>query len=116
MAEEKHQNKVKEAGKLITFAIENNLFYGGIEEDKYISEGAEQKVYIKDEQYVLKLNDAIYYASWEDYFFNLMLHNYFFADTAYQSVTKKEQALGQGGLIEGGRRASAFRLPTNQQL
>lgn len=84
MAEKKHQNKAEETEKLITFATENNLFYNDIEEENYISEGAEQKVYIKNEQFVLKLNDAIYYASWEDYFHNLMLHNYFFADTAYQ--------------------------------
>jgi len=28
--------------------------------------------------------DPIYYASREDYFINLLLHNYFFPDTAYQ--------------------------------
>ncbi|RIV50621.1 hypothetical protein D2V93_09795 [Flagellimonas taeanensis] len=84
MAEEKHQNKAEETEKLLTFAAKNDLFYTDVEEDKYISEGAEQKVYIQSEQFVLKLNDAIYYASWEDYFLNLMLHNYFFADTAYQ--------------------------------
>ena len=30
------------------------------------------------------LNDAIYYLSWVDYFVNLLLHNYFFPDTAYK--------------------------------
>jgi hypothetical protein len=50
----------------------------------YISEGAEQKVYLKDTVRVTKLNDAIFYASWLDYFHSLLLHNYFFADTAYQ--------------------------------
>jgi len=30
-----------------------------------------------------KLNDAIYYASWIDYFHNLLLNNLFFPDTAY---------------------------------
>ena len=83
MAETKHQNRAKETERLITFATENNLLHNDIDEDRYISEGAEQKVYIVNEQHVLKLNDAIYYASWEDYFLNLMLHNYFFADTAY---------------------------------
>lgn len=36
---------------------------------------------------VIKLNDAIYYNSWEDY-----LHNYFFPDTAYELLgfTKDE--------------------------
>jgi len=83
VAEEKHQNKAKEKEKLINFATQNNLFLDTILTENYISEGAEQKVYIKDAQSVIKLNDAIYYASWEDYFHNLLLHNYFFADTAY---------------------------------
>lgn len=84
MAEEKHQNKSEEAKSLIEFAHQNDLFIDDIDEEKFISEGAEQKVYIHDNQYVIKLNDAIYYASWEDYFINLLLHNYFFTDTAYQ--------------------------------
>lgn len=84
MAEEKHQNKSKETKSLIEFADQNNLFIDYIDEEKFISEGAEQKVYINDNQYVIKLNYAIYYASWEDYFINLLLHNYFFSDTAYQ--------------------------------
>ena len=84
LAEEKHQNKQEETARLISFATSNNLFYKNLDKTKYISEGAEQKVFIKNQQYVLKLNDAIYYASWEDYFHNLLLHNYFFADTGYQ--------------------------------
>ncbi|MCF8460331.1 MAG: hypothetical protein K9G46_06380 [Flavobacteriales bacterium] len=84
VAETEHTNRTEEKARLLAFAKENELFYDKIDEHNYISEGAEQKVYIKDEQFVLKLNDAIYYASWEDYFLNLLLHNYFFADTAYQ--------------------------------
>lgn len=84
MAETKHQNKGKETARLLEFAIKHNLLYDEINESQYISQGAEQKVYIKEDKYVIKLNDAIYYASWEDYFHNLLLHNYFFADTAYQ--------------------------------
>ena len=55
-------------------------------QDDFISAGAEQEVYINDGKTVIKLNDAIYYASWEDYFYNLLLHNYFFSDTAYHLV------------------------------
>lgn len=84
LAEEKHKNKSEETKKLVDFAKKNNLFYNTIDKSQYVSEGAEQKVYIKNHQYVLKLNDAIYYASWEDYFHNLLIHNFFFADTAYQ--------------------------------
>lgn len=51
-----------------------------------MSEGAEQKVYLKDTEHVIKLNDAIYYNSWKDYLYNLLLHNYFFSDTAYDLI------------------------------
>lgn len=84
MAEEKHQNKAQETKELIAFAKSNNLILDQIPEENFIASGAEQRVYITGEKYVIKLNDAIYYASWEDYFYNLLLHNYFFADTAYQ--------------------------------
>lgn len=84
MAEAKHQNKSKETTRLIEFAVTNGIMISDIPLEAYISSGAEQKVYIAGNQNVLKLNDAIYYASWEDYFHNLLLHNYFFADTAYQ--------------------------------
>lgn len=39
---------------------------------------------MKDDNSVLKLNDAIYYASWVDYLHNLLLNNLFFPDTAYK--------------------------------
>jgi hypothetical protein len=45
-----------------------------------------KKVYLHNEFRVFKLNDSIYYLSWEDYFNNLLLNNYFFPDTAYQLV------------------------------
>lgn len=65
MAEEKHKNKAQEAKKLRRFAELNNLFTD-INLEDYISEGAEQKVFIKEGKSVIKLNDAVYYASWED--------------------------------------------------
>ena len=83
MASEKHKNKNKEKDQLLKFADKHNLIIKNIDDSKYLSEGAEQKVFIKDKDYVIKLNDTIYYASWEDYFKNLLLHNYFFSDTAY---------------------------------
>ncbi len=84
MAEEKHKNKAQETERLTQFAKSNNLILEDIPEDNFIASGAEQKVYITGKKNVIKLNDAIYYASWEDYFYNLLLHNYFFADTAYR--------------------------------
>jgi hypothetical protein len=41
----KHQNKAEETKRLIIFARENELFYDHIEKDKYVSEGAESKVF-----------------------------------------------------------------------
>ena len=76
--------KKEETKNLIDFIAENNLWYPNINLENYISEGAEQKVYIKSDESVLKLNDAIYYLSWLDYFQNLLLHNYFFPDTSYK--------------------------------
>lgn len=66
-----------------------------IDFSQYVSEGAEQKVYLKDSEHVLKLNDAIYYNSWKDYLYNLLLHNYFFSGTAYDLVgfTKNDEVL-----------------------
>lgn len=82
-SEKKFKNKPKEETKLIQFAKENNLLIKHIDSSKFISSGAEQKVYILSTKDVIKINDAIYYASWEDYFYNLLLHNYFFSDTNY---------------------------------
>jgi hypothetical protein len=83
MAKDQQQHKEEETKSLIQFAEDNNLWVD-INIDLYVSQGAEQKVYLKDGLTVLKLNDAIYYASWVDYFHNLLLNNLFFPDTAYQ--------------------------------
>lgn len=43
-------------------------------------------MFLRDTETVLKLNDSIYYGSWKDYFTNLLLHNFFFPDTAYNLI------------------------------
>lgn len=75
--------KNQEAEVLEQFVTKNNLWILYINPENYVSEGAEQKVYLKDGKSVIKLNGAIYYNSWLDYFHNLLLNNYFFPDTAY---------------------------------
>lgn len=84
VVKEHEQSKLEETKKLIGYIKDNNLWVDSINAENYVSEGAEQKVYIKGNKSVLKLNDAIYYLSWIDYLHNLLLHNYFFPDTAYQ--------------------------------
>ena len=81
--EDKHF-KEKETKSLIEFIQLNNLWVENLNLENYISQGAEQKVYLKDDKSVLKLNDSIYYTCWIDYLNNLLLNNYFFSDTAYQ--------------------------------
>ena len=92
--DEKHF-KQQETKKLEEYITEKNLWIKDIDLSQYVSEGAEQKVYLKDTEHVLKLNDSIYYNSWKDYLYNLLLHNYFFPDTAYELVgfTKDNEIL-----------------------
>ena len=78
--------KKQETDRLIQYAEENALWFSDVNLENYVSEGAEQKVYLKDGKTVIKLNDAIFYNSWIDYFNNLLLNNYFFPDTAYQLI------------------------------
>lgn len=86
--------KRQEEKDLEKFITANELWLD-VNLSHYVSEGAEQKVYLKDQENVLKLNDSIYYQAWKDYFFNLLLHNYFFSDTAYElaGFTKKDGIL-----------------------
>lgn len=84
MVKDQQQHKEEETKSLIQFAEDNKLWVENINIDLYVSEGAEQKVFLKDGTSVLKLNDSIYYSSWVDYFHNLLLNNLFFPDTAYK--------------------------------
>jgi hypothetical protein len=78
------QIREQETKRLERLITDRNLWINDIDFSQYVSEGAEQRVYLKDSEHVLKLNDAIYYSYWKDYFHNLLLHNFFFPDTAYE--------------------------------
>lgn len=61
------------------------MWFSHFDESKYLGEGAEQKIYdYSDPNYIIKLNDSIFYEWWEDYFNSLLLHNYFFPSLAYE--------------------------------
>jgi hypothetical protein len=93
--EDTKQIREQEKKRLEKFISENNLWVDTIDFTQYVSEGAEQRVYLKDSEHVLKLNDAIYYSSWKEYFYNLLFHNFFFTDTAYELIgfTKENDIL-----------------------
>ncbi len=77
--------KEQETQVLIEFIDSKNLWYKSIDTTKYIGEGAEQKIYeYSDPNFVLKLNDSIFYELWEDYLNSLLIHNYFFSHLAYE--------------------------------
>jgi hypothetical protein len=80
------QYKEQEKERLENYISGNNFWISDIDFSQFVSAGAEQRVYLKDPESVLKLNDAIYYSTWKDYFYNLLLHNFFFEDTAYKLI------------------------------
>lgn len=84
LAEKRIDIKKQEEVLIDEFATINTLWINDLNIENFVSSGAEQMVYLKNERKVLKINDTIYYASWEDYFHNLLLNNYFFPDTAYE--------------------------------
>ena len=59
VAKEDKHFKEEETKRLKLYIEEHNLLVPFINIENYISEGAEQKVYLKDGATVLKLNDAI---------------------------------------------------------
>lgn len=85
------QIKSEETALIKEFCERSSFWITGININAFISSGAEQKVYLQNKHKVVKLNDSIYYETWEDYLNNLLLHNYFFSDTAYQLIGFSEQ-------------------------
>ena len=82
---EKEWNKDQETEVLIEYITDNNLWYSSLDESKYIDGGAEQKVYeFENLDFVVKVNDSIFYKSWHDYFINLLIHNFLFKRLAYE--------------------------------
>lgn len=78
--------KTQEANSLKSYALSNNLWLSESDYENLAGGGSEQDVYFLDKKTVVKTNYAIYYDSWLDYLNNLLIHNYFFPDTAYKLV------------------------------
>jgi hypothetical protein len=78
--------KKQEALELNKYIRENRLWIEESLINKYLSRGSEQRVYFVGDNKVIKLNSGYFYNSYLDYFYNLLLHNYFFPDTAYKLI------------------------------
>lgn len=65
--EDQKRFKKQEEESLIPFIADNQLWLHNIDFSQYVSEGAEQRVFLQDDRHVIKLNDAIYYQCWLEY-------------------------------------------------
>ncbi|GGB01048.1 putative polyvalent protein kinase domain-containing protein [Puia dinghuensis] len=77
--------KEKQVGFLKAHAQKSGLWLESLPQgSQYLTEGGESKVYLsEDGRFVIKVNDAAYYATWTEYFNSLLLHNLLFSNSAY---------------------------------
>src|SRR5258708_6882278 len=77
--------KEKQVEFLKTYAKESGLWLESLMPGtEYLTRGGESNVYLAaDRLNVIKVNDAVYYATWAEYFNSLVLHNLLFPNTAY---------------------------------
>ena len=77
--------KEKQAVFLKSHAERANLWLPSLPMDsQYLTQGGEAKIYLAaDSRNVIKVNDAIYYATWTEYFNSLVIHNLLFTNTTY---------------------------------
>jgi Serine/Threonine/Tyrosine Kinase found in polyvalent proteins len=77
--------KEKQTAFLIDYCKNNNLLLDSPVKEQFIARGGEAMVYLAlDKRSVIKLNDAVYYATWLEFFNSVLLHNIFFPFTSYQ--------------------------------
>jgi len=77
--------KEKQANLLVSYSNEKNLWVTDLPgQDRYLTRGGEARVYFDDDnKNVIKLNNAVYYATWLEFFNSILLHNFIFQNTAY---------------------------------
>ena len=77
--------KEEQALLLEDYSNKNNLWVVELPgEERYLTRGGEARVYLNtDNRTVVKLNDAVYYATWLEFFNSILLHNLIFENTAY---------------------------------
>lgn len=85
VAQNEYESKEREAQSLEKFIEDNQLWYDMNLFSVYLDEGAEQKVFIDEgSNKVIKLNDAIFYVNWSQYFESIIVHNILFPATRYE--------------------------------
>lgn len=89
--------KKEQVELLEKYISKNNLWVPALpSQERYLTRGGESKVYLHtDGKHVIKINDAVYYATWLEFFNSILLHNLIFENTAYilEGFIKEELAL-----------------------
>ena len=76
--------KEKQAKDLEEYCNQKKLWATLPPEETFFARGGEARVYLhEDKRHVIKLNDAIYYATWLEFLNSILLHNLIFPNTAY---------------------------------
>jgi Serine/Threonine/Tyrosine Kinase found in polyvalent proteins len=77
--------KEEQARILIQYAKENGCWINKTSyKDRFLAKGGEATVYFDtDGRTVIKWNDAIYYATWFEFFNSIVIHNLIFPNTRY---------------------------------
>lgn len=82
-----NSTKEEETDRLKLFADNKNRWIDKVDEQRYLDEGVEQKVYLsEDGKHVIKFNNGVYYQTWADYLQALTLHNSLFNATPYELI------------------------------
>lgn len=79
------------------YCDKHSLWYNGeLKEERYLTRGGEAKIYLhSDNRHVIKVNDAVYYATWLEFLNSVLLHNIIFENTSYNLLgfLKEENTL-----------------------
>ena len=94
--------KEKQASFLKAWAKETGIWLENLPTgSQYLTKGGESKIYLApDRLNVIKVNDAIYYATWDEYLNSLLLHNLLFPNTAYALIGFAELDNGLSALLQ----------------
>jgi hypothetical protein len=81
-------DKEEQAIALGSYARKSGIWFDEIPKDwLFLAKGGESEVYLSpDNKSVYKANDAVYYATWLEFFQSLLIHNLLFPDTTYKCI------------------------------
>jgi Serine/Threonine/Tyrosine Kinase found in polyvalent proteins len=83
--------KEKQTILLKSYALQSGIWLSSLPPDtQYLTRGGESKIFMDhDRLNVIKVNDGVYYATWTEYFTNLVIHNLLFSNTAYNQIVSQ---------------------------